>query len=130
MGKVLTFGGVYGIMMKKRKRVNVMYCPHCGTKLRDSSAVCTECGKSIRNKNRVIPPEECDHEPLNGWFVVLSLLVPIAGIILWLVKRKQAPKPAKRYGIIGLLSLVFNAFILLFFDSFFIDDMINLLESL
>ena len=40
--------------------------------------------------------------------VIVSILVPIAGVILWPVKHKETPAAARCYGIIGIVAWVLD----------------------
>lgn len=66
------------------------YCPNCGNELNDDASMCVKCGEII---NKPVS-EDSD----NGfWMFILSLFVPVAGIIGGAVfssngKKKMAKK--------------------------------------
>ena len=45
--------------------------------------------------------------------LIISILVPVAGVILWPVKHKTTPKAARCYGLVGIIAWVLD--ICLFF---------------
>ena len=69
-------------------------CPKCGEELYDEEVVCHKCGCSV-------PKDE-----VNIGFVILSVLIPLFGIIWWAVKAKETPKSAKACGIAAIISWV------------------------
>ena len=60
-----------------------MYCKYCGAKLKDEHADCPKCGKNNRlNSN---------DDAKDFRFALLGFLVPIAGLVLYLVWKKDSP---------------------------------------
>lgn len=49
-----------------------------------------------------------EEDKTNVGLVILSVLIPIVGIILWAVKKKETPKAAKSYGLAGLIVIIVN----------------------
>ena len=45
-------------------------------------------------------------EKTNGWLVALSILIPIAGLIIFLTQKDKQPKTAKVCGICALIHLI------------------------
>ena len=45
-------------------------------------------------------------EKVNGWLIILSILVPIAGLIIFFKLKDEKPKTAKISGICALISFV------------------------
>lgn len=48
------------------------------------------------------------NDKANVGLVILSVFIPIVGIILWIVKKKETPKAAKSYGLAGLITMLVN----------------------
>lgn len=60
-----------------------MYCKYYGAKLKDEHADCPKCGKNNRlNSN---------DDAKDFRFALLGFLVPIAGLVLYLVWKKDFP---------------------------------------
>lgn len=72
------------------------FCPHCGTDLDMNAAVCVRCGYKAGSSPA--------NDNVNAGLVVVSVLVPIFGIVYWAIKQKECPKSAKYYGIASLIS--------------------------
>lgn len=58
-----------------------MYCKYCGAKLKDEHADCPKCGKN----NRLNSSDDAK----DFRFALLGFLVPIAGLVLYLVWKKD-----------------------------------------
>ena len=65
------------------------FCRHCGSEMMDAAVVCTKCGCPVVKEKKVSDPG------LSGAEKVVSFLVPIIGIILWLVNRNSKPVSSK-----------------------------------
>ena len=76
------------------------YCSHCGKEIADEAVICINCGCSVKGN---VPVAENDGE-IEGGLMALSILVPLAGWILWGVKSKETPETAKKYGIAAIIS--------------------------
>ena len=81
------------------------YCTKCGNELMDEAVFCPKCGCSV-NDNGNVKKEGISFEGINPGLCVLSAVIPIAGIVLWIVKNKEKPKHAPIYGAIGLVAWV------------------------
>ena len=55
---------------------------------------------------------EMKEEKANGWLVALSILIPIAGLIIFLAMKDKQPKTAKVSGICALVSFIISIIIL------------------
>lgn len=53
-------------------------------------------------------PGVVEEDKANVGLVILSVFIPIVGIILWAVKKKETPKAAKSYGLAGLIMILVN----------------------
>ncbi|MGN0005042.1 MAG: hypothetical protein ACI37Z_03630 [Candidatus Gastranaerophilaceae bacterium] len=49
-----------------------------------------------------------NEDKANVGLVILSVFIPIVGIILWAVKKKETPHAAKSYGLAGLIMIILN----------------------
>lgn len=90
-----------------------MYCAKCGAKQATNAQFCSECGNSL-NKETVETKQVVNEGSTFGWGV-LGFFIPLVGLILFLVWKKDRPKASKSSGI-GALSgfitwLVFYIFV-------------------
>ena len=75
-------------------------CSKCGEELYDEAVVCPKCGCSV-------PKEKLgEADEINIGFIILSVLIPLFGIVWWAVKAKETPKSAKACGIAAIISWV------------------------
>ena len=85
------------------------FCSKCGKELVDDAVVCIHCGCSVAGTCTANAPAE--DAPNIGW-AILGFLIPIVGLILYLVNKDTYPKKAKSAGkgaLIGFcLSVVFG----------------------
>ena len=83
------------------------YCPYCGNYNNNPNGnFCENCGSSLKGNNvnnayNNIVPEGNTF----GWGV-LGFLVPMAGLILFLIWNKEKPKSAKSAGLGALIRVV------------------------
>lgn len=81
------------------------YCENCGFQMFDRETRCPNCGNEERKAtkaNRLYS----DSVSIGG--VLLTLLFPIAGLILWAKKKENQPNAAKRYLILGITLWIIN----------------------
>ena len=69
-----------------------MFCENCGKNISDNAISCPQCGWQTSNN---------DDTGNFGW-LCLGFCIPIVGIVLWAIWRKEKPKNAKK-AIIGFL---------------------------
>lgn len=77
------------------------YCSHCGNEVIEQAVVCTKCGCRIQNtaENTFSPQKD----EADVGLLVISVIVPIVGFILWALKQKETPQAAKKYGMAALI---------------------------
>ncbi|MDD3303421.1 MAG: zinc-ribbon domain-containing protein [Clostridia bacterium] len=105
-----------------------MFCRECGKKVEEGNKFCTGCGakiepikvvkkKEVEKPVEVIVKDEKQQESQTNntnqatevkdkvsiGFNILSFFVPIVGLILFLIYRKETPKRAKAMGICALI---------------------------
>ena len=76
------------------------FCQQCGAEVHDDAVVCVKCGCAIQP---VAQKTEADNSVSVG-LVILSVLIPLFGLIYWVVKSKDRPKCARACGIAALIS--------------------------
>lgn len=78
------------------------FCQHCGKEILDEAVICPGCGCSVQAINNTQTAQV--DESVSAGLVVLSVLIPLFGIIYWPVKAKTRPKCAKTCGIAAIIS--------------------------
>lgn len=74
------------------------FCSHCGKEIMDAAVVCPHCGCAV---------EPANNEPdvSSAGLNVLSLLIPLVGLILYLVYHDKEPNKAKTIGKFALIGV-------------------------
>lgn len=76
------------------------FCSHCGKEIMDEAVICPSCGCPISglelNKSET-------NESASVGLVILSILIPIVGIILSIAYWNSKPKAARTYLTVGLI---------------------------
>lgn len=67
-----------------------MYCSKCGSQIPDNSKFCPHCGNGIGAGN--------SDDSGSGLWILIGLLVPLVGLILYLVWADSKPKTARQVG--------------------------------
>jgi uncharacterized membrane protein YvbJ len=78
------------------------FCQHCGKEILDEAVICPGCGCSVQATNNTQTVNV--DESVSAGLVVLSILIPLFGVIYWPVKAKTRPKCAKICGIAAIIS--------------------------
>ena len=67
------------------------YCSHCGAQIQDEAVVCVTCGCSVaaHRGEPDVPSKELN---------IVSCLLPIVGLILFIIYQEKAPIKAKEIG--------------------------------
>ena len=89
------------------------YCSNCGKELIDEAVVCTGCGV------QQTPVGSLKDKGGFGWGL-LGFLVPIAGLLLYLLWQNTHPKNAKAAGKGALWYVIISAILVVLYISFII----------
>lgn len=74
------------------------YCSHCGKEVLDEAVVCPNCGCSVSASHEADIPST----GLN----IISFLIPLVGLILYLVNKDKTPIKAAAIGKWALIGFV------------------------
>lgn len=90
-----------------------MYCSHCGTENMTSAKFCKDCGNKMSDTNITNPSITANlnlvkPESLKIGWIILSVLLPIAGIIIYFNLKQEFPKKAKDAIISAAVGIVIN----------------------
>ncbi len=77
------------------------FCRNCGTEVLDEAVVCVNCGTAITPTSM---PKTDDKK--SGAWAFLCYLVPVLGLILWLVWKDDYPLRAKSCGKGAIVAVV------------------------
>ena len=84
------------------------FCRNCGAQIHDEAVVCVNCGVAVEN-----PKTAKEDDKKSGGFAFLCFLVPILGLILYIVWKDDYPLKAKscaKGAIVGvIISGIFTA---------------------
>ncbi len=102
-----------------------MYCKYCGKKVPDESAFCDNCGGRL---DPVCKQTDSDDKS-SFWLGVAGFIIPLLGLVLFLVYEGKKPKRARSAGkgaLIGFITKLVLSIILviisLVYSSFIIHD--------
>ena len=83
--------------------VTMVHCVHCGAEVKDTANVCPECGCLAQ----VATVQGVSDKGVSAWAVILSLLVPIAGLIYAVMDWSDNPRSAKSCLVAALIGAFF-----------------------
>ena len=78
------------------------FCRYCGKEHLDEAVICPHCGCATKEENRA--PSAETNDSISIGLVVLSIFIPLFGIIYWPVMAKSRPRCAKTCGIAAIIS--------------------------
>lgn len=85
------------------------YCVNCGSQIDDKAVICPMCGvKQASNDD--------DYSIL---WLLISFIIPIIGIVLWIVWKDEKPESAKMAGYGALASIIVGAVATIMYFVFF-----------
>ena len=88
-----------------------MYCNKCGELINDEAVICPKCGCST---GKAVKSEDA-----SSWgYALLGFLVPIAGLIMYLMWKTEYPLRAKSAGKGALISVIISVVVWLIYAIF------------
>ena len=94
-----------------------MFCKYCGKEIEDNAKFCAHCGKKLTgsapqqgpaNGSASDPSKDADS---NVGFGILSFIIPLVGLVLFLVWNDKYPARAKACGIGALAGVIIGIII-------------------
>lgn len=82
------------------------YCDKCGNQITSSSNFCPNCGKKFNDNNK-------DNETPTIVWVMIGLLLPIIGAVLYYVLKSSNPKAAKIVNTCSWISIIIYILLIL-----------------
>ena len=98
------------------------YCVKCGKELIVEAVICTGCGCST-DYNTNDTKAAAEQDKFNFGFAAIGFLVPLVGLILYIIYHEKTPLKAKSAGIGAIVGVVANivfSFLFSFFYSLFV----------
>ncbi len=92
------------------------FCRNCGAQIHDEAVVCVSCGVSVE------PPKtaKADDKRSGGW-AFLCYLIPVLGLILWLLWKDEYPLRAKSCAKGAIISVILGGvFTVIFMVAYFL----------
>lgn len=101
---------------------NNKFCMHCGKELSNTNNINSDqlnnntlndynsniYNNQIQNNYQTNVSNQIVEEKANIWLAILSWFIPLAGLIIFIVKKDKQPKTAKVSGICALISFILN----------------------
>ena len=81
------------------------FCRDCGTEIRGDALYCPKCGSRQDGVYQTYRQPDADDSGSVGW-AILGFLIPVVGLILWLVWMDNKPKCSKMAGLGALASVI------------------------
>lgn len=105
-----------------------MICNWCNREIPENSNNCPYCGTVLNstNNNSYVNIPESKEEKANIGLAILSWFIPLAGLIIYLVKKDKEPKTAKVSGICALISFIINLIVVIAIMLMFAGLALNL----
>ena len=85
-----------------------MFCKKCGKEIDSSAVVCPNCGCATDNYNQ---NKSTEQDSSSFGYAVLGFLIPLVGLILYLIWKDTTPLRAKSAGKGALVSVIASAVI-------------------
>lgn len=92
------------------------HCTKCGKEISDQAAVCPGCGCAVQSNQ--MNAQNGKEDKANIGLIILSVLFPIVGVILWPVMHGKSPKAARTYGITGIVAWAATFLLMLVLGGF------------
>ena len=88
-----------------------MFCKNCGKEINDQAVVCPGCGCATGGKNVLA----MDGDASSFGYAFLGFLIPIVGLILFLMWKNDYPLRAKSAGKGALISVIVSVVLLVIY---------------
>lgn len=97
------------------------FCSHCGKEVMEKAVICPNCGCQI---------EESEADRANPGLIVLSILIPLAGIIMAIAFWGKTPHAAKTYLKAALITILVEVILWVLFYVIIFGAVFGFIHSL
>ena len=83
-----------------------MKCSNCGKEIAEDTKFCVYCGTQVANFTENVEVVQKPKDEISVGMNIISLLIPLVGLISYFSCKKDTPKRAKsvlKYALIGLV---------------------------
>jgi len=88
---------------------NEKYCSHCGAVILKAAEICPKCGCRVASvQNVAVQNAYYEQDSPSFGFAVLGFLIPLLGLILYIMWKNETPLKAKSCGKGALLGFILN----------------------
>lgn len=81
------------------------YCSHCGKEIDENAEYCIHCGHAVTSSTK----DDIPATSLN----IISLFIPIVGLVLYLIYHDKAPRRATAIGKFSLIGVALSLLLIL-----------------
>lgn len=85
-----------------------MFCSKCGAQIPDNSKWCSSCGQPIQVDPPTVAQKSTNADEPNILLNILSLIIPLIGILVYFLKKNETPRKAKACGLWALAGFICN----------------------
>lgn len=97
------------------------FCSHCGKEVNEKAVICPSCGCQI---------EDSEADRANPGLIVLSILIPLAGIIIAIAFWSKTPNAAKTYLKAALITILVEVILWVLFYVIIFGAVFGFIHSL
>ena len=83
-----------------------MYCKNCGKEIDDNAIVCIHCGSTVSDNPKKSSSTQQIDEGATPALQILSFLIPLVGLILFIVYYQDNPTKANECGKMALIGFI------------------------
>lgn len=91
----------YNCGVNPQKIKKMKFCYYCGKAVNEEQVICLNCKKKLENTE--------DEDCASGVMIILCLLFPIIGIIVYIANASTKPHYARSCGIASLISFIIGS---------------------
>jgi len=101
----------------RTKAVDEKFCESCGEIIKLAAVICPKCGVPQKNVKGTVLGDDTGNI---GWRV-LGAVIPILGLILYLLWKTDRPKSSKQAGIGAIIGFIVQVVFLMIFSTLYQD---------
>lgn len=110
-----------------------MFCGNCGKMIQEGNKFCIGCGEKVEPISIKVPQEKVEikseikkentqknmkKDKPSVLYNILAFFVPLAGLVIYLITKKDTPKLAKYVGISALIGYILSTLVSILYCIF------------